>query len=243
MRHFSPDQDVALPRWVDDDDLGWTPEEPLDLESRANSRHDAPRSSRLQRKMVRMFRRSRRARARMEPARLRSDMVKRDARAKTELRSSPAPKPSGDAAMSGPKNTFRNPAPDWLLRLGIGLAQSAALVLLFLAHDQGIWPGSDPSFSTALLLASMIAPLALLEGFDQVEPRPLLLWSGTLGFVVATLGLWQQGRGGLSAMPVATIALFVLLPHITVRAALSEGRAWPGYSAWTETAWTIVARL
>ena len=164
---------------------------------------------------------------------------------KPDLRNAPASEPGGDtpAAAPAPRSAIRKPAPDWLLRLGVGLVQSAVLVLLFLAHDHGIWPGSDPIFSAALLLASVMAPLALLEGFDQVEPRLLLLWSGTLGFVIATLGLLQQARGGLATMRVATITLFVLLAHVTVRTALREGRARPGYAAWIGMAWTVAARF
>src|SRR6185312_6387919 len=71
----------------------------------------------------------------------------------------------------------------------------------------------------------------------------LLLWSGTLGFAIGTLGLWQQWRGGLEALPVAAIALLAFLAHVTVRAGLSAGRPRPGYAAWTGAAWTIGARL
>ena len=128
-------------------------------------------------------------------------------------------------------------------RLGIGLIQSMALALLFVAHDRGVWPANEPVVSNALLLAGLMAPLVLLEGLGEVETVLLLLWSGTLGFIIATLGLWQQWRGGQTLLPAATIAVFVLIAHITVRAALREGRRLASYGTWVEIAWTVIARL
>lgn len=141
---------------------------------------------------------------------------------------------------STPANSNRAPA--WLVaRLGIGLAQGVALLLLLVAHDRGVWPGSDPYLLVALLLAGLLAPLALLEGLGEVQTTLLLLWSGTLGFVIATLGLWQQWRGGLELMPAAAIALFALIAHIAIRAALRQPGA--GQDSWGDVTWTVMARL
>lgn len=134
---------------------------------------------------------------------------------------------------------FTNSTPAWALRLGVGLAQGIGLALLWLAHARG----SDPSLFVALLLAGLIAPLTFLEACDRVELKLLLLWSGTLAFVIATLGLLLPSRGGLTATPIAMLALLVLLAHITVRTALHQRILRSGLDAWMDTAWTIIARL
>ena len=128
-------------------------------------------------------------------------------------------------------------------RLGVGLIQSVALALLFAAHDRGVWPANEPVVSHALLLAGLMASQVLLEGLGEVETTLLLLWSGTLGFIIATLGLWQQWRGGQTQLPAATIAMFVLIAHITMRAALRGGWRLASYGAWVDIAWTVIARL
>lgn len=158
------------------------------------------------------------------------------------LPSTPKPKSRGSFA-TAQKRALPNSAPRWLLRIGIGFVQGLALAALFLGHDYGLWPAREPLLATAALLAILIAPLALLEALDQVAAQLLLLWSGTLGFALATLGLWQQWRGGFAWLPIAAIALSVFLAHVTLRASLRAGRAWPGYGVWTAAAWTIAARL
>jgi hypothetical protein len=163
-----------------------------------------------------------------------------------EPRAEPAPR------TAEPEFKFSDPplaansdrAPNWLaLRLTTGLLQGIALYLLFSARDHGAWPGSDPMLFTALLFAVAIAPLALLEGLGEVEPKLLLLWSGTLGFLVATLGLWQAWRGGPSFAGVAIIALLALIIHVAVRAGLRDRQPLPHYRTWFEISWTLGARL
>jgi hypothetical protein len=171
--------------------------------------------------------------------------VKSNAKPALDLRGTPTRTEALRTARAlAAKPAGRDPAHRWLwLRLGIGLAQGVALALLLLAHDRGIWPASESAVSNALLMAGLMAPLVLLEGLGEVEAPLLLLWSGTLGFVIATLGLWQQWRGGAALLPVATITLFALIAHITVRAALRADRPSARYAAWGEIAWTVMARL
>jgi hypothetical protein len=134
---------------------------------------------------------------------------------------------------------FTNSTPAWTLRLGVGLAQGIGLTLLWLGHARG----SDPSLFIALLLAGLIAPLTFLEACDRVELKLLLLWSGTLAFVIATLGLLLPSRGGLAAAPIGMLALLVLLAHITVRTALHQRILRSGLDAWMDTGWTVIVRL
>jgi hypothetical protein len=163
-----------------------------------------------------------------------------------------APRPKSVPRPAEPDFKFSDPplaansdrAPNWLvLRLATGLLQGVALYLLFSARDHAAWPGSDPMLFSALLLAATIAPLALLEGLGEVEPKLLLLWSGTLGFVAAPLGLWQAWRGGPSFMAIATISLLALIAHVAVRAALRDRQPLPHYRSWFEITWTLGARL
>lgn len=246
MRLLSHEQKPARSRWMDGGALDRSPDTPLELEPPPKARHDGGIGTRLKRHMVSMFPRSKASGARRHAAVLPAAWRKANPALPTDLQ--PIFRmgmEAGPAEVSGAANPQRK-VPDreaWLFRLGAGCAQGALLALLLLARNRGIWPGDVAALSTAFLLAILIAPLALLEACDQVAPRLLLLWSGTLGFVIATLGLWQQMRGGLQALPVAAIGLFAFLVHVTVRAGLRSGRLWSGYGVWTGLAWTIGARI
>lgn len=246
MRPVSREHDAAFPRWVDEGRLGWTPDEPLQTERRTQPRSWRQSAGfRLKRGLAGIFRRPSRAGLKIDPQspsrRLWSEAIKRKPKRQTEPRDTK--NTISPSRKSAPKPGLLALTDDGGLRLAIGLVQGAALALLLLAQRQGLLPGHAALLANALVLSGAIAPLALLEGLGQVPLRPLLLWSGTLGCVIATFGLWHLARGELTAMPVAGVALFALLAHIAMRAVLQHGRAWTQHGNWTRTARAIGVRF
>ncbi len=138
------------------------------------------------------------------------------------IQAAPEAAPEVPATPPAPANINR--APSLLLtRLGIGLAQGAALALLTLARSEAVWPGSEPHLYSAFHLALLLAPLVLLEGLGAVESRTLLLWSGTVAALLATLGLDTQGWLARSMAHLALAGLVLAGAQCGLRVALNGG--------------------
>ncbi len=125
------------------------------------------------------------------------------------IQAAPEPQPEVPAEpVAPPAPANLNRAPRLLaVRLGIGLAQGVALALLTLARSAAVWPGSDPHLYSAFHLALLLAPLVLLAGLGAVENRALLLWSGTVAALLATVGLDAQWSQSLSHLALAGLVL------------------------------------
>ena len=216
------------PRWVDSAALGWTPDEPLDFEPRFKGAPTWQYES--------------------EPAEPRA------ATPEPALRlAKPVPQPQAEAPPPAPElppqPANNNKAPNVLLqRLGIGLGQGLALYLLLQSHALNFWPGSNPELFAALFLALLFAPTVAQEGLGEIENRLLALWSGTVAFTLATLGLYQQWRmqgapehSGVTLIVLAAVTLMVA--QVLLRAALREGKLLAGYRSYFDTAWTLAVRL
>lgn len=251
---FSFGKKNTAPRWVDSAALGWVPEKPLDFTPKFDSdpaptwrdedfepKAEAPAAPQL-------FLVSpvapvgepapETAQASAEPAIGEPPIAEMPAR-ETEPQpvSPPLPRPANN-----------NAAPNLLLpRLIIGLAQGAALFALAQSRDIGLWPGSDPYLYAAFSLALLLAPLVLLEGLGEIEIRLLGLWTGTLACVLASLGLYQHWRGldaphsGLALVILAALMLVIL--QALFRAALRDGKPLASYKTYSDTVWTLAARL
>jgi hypothetical protein len=217
------------PRWVDSAALGWTPDEPLDFEPRfrgaptwQDENEPAEPRAATPEPVVRL----------VEPA----------PQPQTE-----APPPAPELPPPVPANTNR--APNVLLqRLGIGLGQGLALYLLLQSRALNFWPGGNPELFAALFLALLFAPTVALEGLGEIDNRLLALWSGTVAFTLATLGLYQQWRmqgapkhGGAALVVLAVVMLTIA--QVLLRAALRAGKPLASYRRYFDTAWTLAARL
>jgi Domain of unknown function (DUF4153) len=165
----------------------------------------------------------------------------------------PAPKVIPEPQIAAPEHlplaANSNRAAGMLLpRLGIGLAQGVALYLLLQAREVQLWPGNDPAMFSALLLATLLAPLTALDALGDIEIRLLALWSGTIAFVLASLGLYQQWRmpGAPLHLGVAArlpILLALTIAQVLFKAALRDGKPIGAYRIYRETSWTLAARL
>lgn len=169
---------------------------------------------------------------------------KREPRAATPEPVRPAPVAPKTVPL--PANSNRAPRL-LLLRLAIGMAQGLLLYCLIQARSQGLWPGSDPFLFSAFVLATIVAPLVMLEGLGEIAARLLVLWTGTIAFTVATIGLYQAWRN--PAQPHATIAALVCTAALVViaqallRASLRDGRAMANYHVYFNVTWSVAARL
>jgi len=166
-------------------------------------------------------------------------------------RAAPAPNPAPEPlAETPPAPANLNRAPSLTARrLFIGLAQGFALYLLIQARAAGLWPGSDPYLFAALSLALLFAPLPVLEGLGEIPLPGLLLWSGIIAALLASLGLYHhwriqgpdQAHAGLALA--AAVALALAVAQIWLRACVRDGKWRPAYATLFDTAWTLAARL
>jgi hypothetical protein len=161
----------------------------------------------------------------------------------------PLPEPQITTPERPPVAANSNRAAGMLLpRLGIGLAQGMALYLLLQAREAQLWPGNDPAMFSALLLAALLAPLTALDALGEIENRLLALWSGTIAFVLASLGLYQQWRMPdaqlhLGVTPLLPILLALMIAQVLFKAALRDGKPVAAYRLYREISWTLAARL
>lgn len=141
-------------------------------------------------------------------------------------------------------------APNLLLvRLGIGMAQGLGLYALLQLRAAGAWPGSDPYLFAALALAGLFSPLVLLEGLGEIPTTLLLLWTGIVAALLASLGLYhhwriqgpEQAHAGLAL--VLLTGLMLVTAQALLRAAVRDGKVFAGYRASFDAAWTLIARL
>jgi hypothetical protein len=116
-------------------------------------------------------------------------------------------KGSGDAA--GPA------AP----RLAIGFGQGLLLSLLFFLRGQ-----SGNILLTGLMMATVFAPLLLVQGLGRISLRPLLTWVGLAAIGLVGLGAYHAWRitgvdpGHAGLWLAAMIAIFLFIGHALILA-------------------------
>ena len=242
---FSFGRKNAAPRWVDSTALGWTPEKPLDFTPKAAS-GPIPREEDFEPKAE-------------APTTPQLFLVPPSAPVAAPVIEEPvAPEPVAEMParetdaqpVSPPHPANSNTAPNLLLpRLLIGLTQGAALFALAQSRALGLWPGNDPYLYAAFSLALLFAPLVLLEGLGEIEIRLLGLWTGTVACALASLGLYHHWRSQTIDTPhtgqalIILTALMLVILQALLRAALRDGRPLARYATYSDTTWTLAARL
>jgi len=261
---FSFGKKNTAPRWVDSAALGWVPEKPLDFTPKFaadpaptwTDEDIAPEPKAETPAAPALFIVPEPAVA-PEPV-IEPEAVVAEQEAAPQVREPIAIEEKPAAAeiavapveTSLPRPANSNRAPNLLLpRLVIGLAQGAALFALAQSRDIGFWPGSDPYLYAAFSLALLFAPLVLLEGLGEIEIRLLALWTGTIACALASLGLYHHWRARALDTPHAGLALIVLtalmltIAQALFRAALRDGKPLARYATYSDTTWTLAARL
>src|SRR5580692_8537811 len=70
-----------------------------------------------------------------------------------------------------------------LIRLGVGLVQGLALLILYQAVDDKTWPATDGLVFGPLVTVAAAIPLLVISGVGNIRPRGLIIWA-----VIATIG-------------------------------------------------------
>jgi hypothetical protein len=138
--------------------------------------------------------------------------------------------------------TINASAVPWL-RLGIGLVQGLALLILYQAADGKSWPATDGLVFGPLVTVAAAIPLLVISGLGNIRPRGLIIWAviatiGCVGFgiygiisdpVVAQYGAAPMPRIVPTVMALFSIATILFVVHGFIVAAEADGRWLAGY--------------
>ncbi|MCP5412788.1 MAG: DUF4153 domain-containing protein [Alphaproteobacteria bacterium] len=136
-----------------------------------------------------------------------------------------------------------------LARLLIGLAQGFGLFVLIRSRDAGVMPGADPYLFSGLALATLLAPLVLIEGLGEISAILLLAWTGVVAAGLTGLGLYHHwriqghdlGHPGFALIILCGLILFIA--QAMMRTWLNERGHKRAYRIAFEAGWTLAARL
>jgi hypothetical protein len=92
--------------------------------------------------------------------------------------------------------TINASAVPWL-RLGIGLVQGLALLILYQAADDKTWPATDGLVFGPLVTVAAAVPLLVISGLGNIRLRGLIIWA-----VIATIGCVGFAIYGIVSDPV-----------------------------------------
>jgi hypothetical protein len=104
--------------------------------------------------------------------------------------------------------TINASAVPWL-RLGIGLIQGLALLILYQAADDKTWPATDGLVFGPLVTVAAAIPLLVISGLGNIRPRGLIIWA-----VIATIGCVGFGIYGIVSNPVVAQYSSAPIPRI-----------------------------
>jgi hypothetical protein len=148
-------------------------------------------------------------------------------------------------------------------RLATGLAQGAALYLLYRVGESGAWPASQALVFAPLLMIAWFIPLILLVGLGDLRPRAMLAWVAGAAVAVTGLALHDVARGAegggevmswimggrrdLAIWPspglVLAAAAGIFIAQSLIAAGDAERRIVAPYPAYFDAAWTAAVRL
>src|SRR5262249_27037596 len=78
-----------------------------------------------------------------------------------------------------------------LVRALVGLAQGAALYLLYYAADAKVWPATDAETFAPLALIAFFIPILGVAGLGNLRLRTLAIWLGIATLIVGALGIFD----------------------------------------------------
>jgi hypothetical protein len=164
----------------------------------------------------------------------------------------------GEAAGTGRSSLGGGTAGLAVARIGIGLAQGAALWWLYQAADTSgsremSWPATEPQLFGPLLLMALYLPFVLLAGVGRIRVVTLAVWAGVAGVALALLGWHDVVRQAVGmrgdfppfldfpVMPFAAVALFI--GHHLIAPADRERRWIASFPGYFDTAWKAGVQL
>ena len=145
-----------------------------------------------------------------------------------------------------------------VVRIGIGLAQGAALWWLYQAGDMAggraaTWPATEPQLFGPLVLVALYLPFVLLAGVGRMRTATLAVWALIAAAALALLGWHDVARQApglrgdyppyldFPVMPFAAVALFIA--HHLIGPADRERRWIASFPGYFDTAWKAGVQL
>jgi hypothetical protein len=107
-----------------------------------------------------------------------------------------------------------------VVRAVLGLAQGAALYLLYNAAEAKVWPATDGQVFAPLVLAAIFVPTLAVVALGNLRPHTFAIWIVAATIIVAALGVYDifhDPVGGLFG-------------------AVTESRLWPSAPLWLAVA-------
>jgi hypothetical protein len=88
-----------------------------------------------------------------------------------------------------------------IIRAVVGLAQGAALYLLYHAAEAKIWPAMDGQVFAPLVLTAVFVPTLAVSGLGNLRLRTFVIWTAAAAVIVAALGAYDvfHDPAGMSA--------------------------------------------
>ncbi len=149
----------------------------------------------------------------------------------------------------------------FVARLIVGLAQGLALYLLYYAHEQKVWPATDPDLFAPSLLVFLFVPLLVLQGLGNLRKRTLIVWTVLAAAVAAGFAwydVWhawptdmQWANGAQLAVVHVTpsprvfvfAAVFLFVSHALISCSEADRRIVPRYATLFDLAWKLGVQL
>jgi hypothetical protein len=78
-----------------------------------------------------------------------------------------------------------------IIRAVLGLAQGAALYLLYDAAEARVWPATDGQVFAPLVLTAVFVPVLAAAGLGNLRPRTLAIWIAAAIVIVPALGAYD----------------------------------------------------
>jgi len=148
----------------------------------------------------------------------------------------------------------------FVTRLAIGLAQGAALYLLYSAYDDKVWPATQGTLFAPLAVSWFFIPFLLISALGEMKWRKALGWTAIALAAISTLAFfdnwmaWPQdwGSGATAAgrphvTPSPQFFFFggagLFIAHALVVGASIDRRARAKYPTHFDVAWKMALQL
>jgi hypothetical protein len=100
------------------------------------------------------------------------------------------------------------------MRLGAGLVQGLALLILYQASDDKTWPATDGLVFAPLVTIAAFIPLLVISGLGNLPPRVLIVWAIVATIVCAGFGIYDIIRDPVALTGVGPIPRVVPSPNM-----------------------------
>jgi hypothetical protein len=148
----------------------------------------------------------------------------------------------------------------FVTRLAIGLAQGAALYLLYSAYDDKVWPATQGTLFAPLAVGWFFIPFLLISALGEMKWRKALGWTAIALAVITTLAFfdnwmawpqdWGYGGSGVArphVTPSPQLIFFggagLFIAHALVVGASIDHRARAKYPTHFDVAWKMAVQL